>query len=460
MTPPPAPAPRRGLLWSLGLHRPELRAWALYDWAISSMQTVITTAVFPIFFLKVAAADKPPEVATQWWGYANTIAAVVVAVMGPVLGAVADVRAAKKRFMAFFLMVGVVATAGMFFITHGALLLASVLFILAMGGATASLTFYESLLPHIATPEEIDRVSTAAYGLGYLGGGVLLAVNLWWISAPATFGLPSGEGLSPADATLPVRLAFVSVAVWWLLFSLPTLRGVPEPVRLREGDEAGGDAPLGQAIVMAFSRLGETLREMRQYRQAFLVMVAFTIYNDGIQTIIKMATAFGTEIGIGQSELITAILLVQFVGIPFAFLFGSLAGRIGAKRSILLGLAVYTGICVYGYFVDSTTDFFVLALLVALVQGGTQALSRSLFASVVPRHKSGEFFGFYSVFEKFGGILGPLVFALAVQGGGSSRVAILWVIAFFVVGGALLWRVDVAEGEQAARTADASTRVA
>ena len=453
-------APRRGVLWSLGLHRPPLRAWAFYDWAISAMQTVITTAVFPIFFLKVAGADKPPEVATQWWGYANTIAAVMVAVLGPVLGAVADVRAAKKRFMAFFLLLGVAATAGMFFIAHGELLFASALFILAMGGATASLTFYESLLPHIATPEEIDRVSTAAYGLGYLGGGALLAINLWWISAPATFGLPAGEGLSPRDATLPVRLAFLSVAAWWLLFSIPTLRGVPEPVRLREGDEPGGDPPLARAIVMAFSRLGETLREMRQYRQAFLVMVAFTIYNDGIQTIIKMATAFGTVIGIGQAELITAILLVQFVGIPFAFLFGSLAGRIGAKASILLGLAVYTGICVFGYFVDSTRDFFVLAVLVALVQGGTQALSRSLFASVVPRHKSGEFFGFYSVFEKFGGILGPLVFALAVQGGGSSRVAILWVIAFFVVGGALLWRVDVAEGEQAARTADTGTRIA
>lgn len=464
MTPDTAVAPpaaaRRGLLWSLGLHRPVLRAWAVYDWAISSMQTVITTAVFPIYFLKVAGDGRTPEEATQWWGYANTIAAVVVAVLGPVLGAVADVRAAKKRFMAFFLLLGVAATAAMFFIEHGELLFASVLFILSVGGATASLTFYESLLPHIATEEEIDRVSTAAYGLGYLGGGVLLAVNLAWISAPATFGLPAGEGLSQRDATLPARLAFLSVAVWWLLFSIPTLRGVPEPPRLREGDEPGGAPPLGRAVVMAFTRLGETLREMRQYRQAFLVMVAFTVYNDGIQTIIKMATAFGTEIGIGQSDLITAILLVQFIGIPFAFLFGSLAGRIGAKRAILLGLAVYTGICGYGYFVDSARDFYLLAVLVGLVQGGTQALSRSLFASVVPKHKSGEFFGFYSVFEKFGGILGPLVFALAVQGGGSSRVAILWVIAFFVVGGGLLWRVDVAEGEHAARAADAGTRVA
>jgi len=453
-------APRRGVLWSLGLHRPVLRAWAVYDWAISSMQTVITTAVFPIYFLKVAGDGRTPEEATQWWGYANTIAAVVVAVLGPVLGAVADVRAAKKRFMAFFLLLGVAATAAMFFIDDKTL---DYLRLTGREDAQVSLvdlTFYESLLPHIATEEEIDRVSTAAYGLGYLGGGALLAINLWWISAPATFGLPAGEGLSPSDATLPVRLAFLSVAAWWLLFSIPTLRGVPEPVRLREGDEPGGQPPLGRAIVMAFSRLGETLREMRQYRQAFLVMVAFTIYNDGIQTIIKMATAFGTEIGIGQAELITAILLVQFVGIPFAFLFGTLAGRIGAKASILLGLAVYTGICVFGYFVNSTRDFFVLAVLVALVQGGTQALSRSLFASVVPRHKSGEFFGFYSVFEKFGGILGPLVFALAVQGGGSSRVAILWVIAFFVVGGALLWRVDVQEGEHAARTADAGTRVA
>ncbi|MEY4855226.1 MAG: hypothetical protein RL409_1228 [Gemmatimonadota bacterium] len=445
---------RKGMLNALGLHRSELRAWAMYDWAVSSMQTVITTAVFPIYFIQVAGADRTPEAATQSLGYANTVAAIVIALLAPILGAVADFKAAKKRFLFAFMLIGVVATAGMFFIDHGELLFASALFILSIAGATGSMTFYEALLPHIATDEEIDRVSTAAYAIGYLGGGLLLAINLAWISNPGLLGLPSGDGITADQATLPVRLAFVSVGVWWLLFSIPVLRTVPEPPRTVESDESSTAKP----FTVAFLRLGETLREMRHYKQAFLAMIAFTIYNDGIQTIIKMATAFGTEIGIARPALIKAILLVQFIGIPFAFAFGTLAGKLGAKRSIFLGLVVYTGICIFAYGIHTEREFYILAVLVGLVQGGTQALSRSLFASMVPKHKSGEFFGFYSVFEKFGGILGPLVFAIAIGQTGSSRGAILWVIAFFVIGGAILSTVNVKEGERAARDADMNLR--
>ncbi|MBY0490208.1 MAG: MFS transporter [Gemmatimonadaceae bacterium] len=452
-----APAPRRtGLLYALGLHRPELRAWAMYDWAISSMQTVITTAVFPIFFIRVAGAGLSAPQATEQYSWANTIAAVLIAVLSPILGAVADFKAAKKRFMAVFMMIGVFATAGMYFIGQGQILLASTLFVLSLAGATGSLTFYESLLPHIASEDEIDRVSTAAYAMGYIGGGILLAVNLAWISNPALIGLPTGPDLSPSQASLPARLAFVSVGVWWLLFSIPVFRKVAEPARMLEGDEAAVANPVGAAI----SRLGETLREFRDYKQAFLVMLAFTIYNDGIQTIVKMATPFGEEIGVPQADMIKAILLVQFIGIPFAFAFGSIAAKLGAKLSVLLGLVAYTGICVYAHGIHTAREFYGLAILVGMVQGGTQALSRSLFASMVPKHKSGEFFGFYSVFEKFGGILGPLVFGIVINRTGSSRDAILWVIAFFVVGGALLSLVNVKAGEQAAREADERTAMA
>ncbi|MCU0646871.1 MAG: MFS transporter [Gemmatimonadaceae bacterium] len=447
-------APRRGWLAALGLDRPELRAWTMYDFGVSAMQTTIATAVFPIFFVKVTGDGLSGPVASQWWGATNTIGAVLVALLAPVLGALADVRAAKKRFLAAFMLLGVGATAAMFLLQHGQIVLASVLFCLSVIGSTASMTFYESLLPHIAAPEEIDRVSTAGYAMGYIGGGVLLAINLAWILQPALFGLPSGDGLTRAQATLPTRLAFLSVAVWWLVFSLPVLRRVPEPARVFEADESRQEAPLRTA----FTRLGETLRELRGYKQAFLMMVAFTVYNDGIQTIIRMASVYGTEIGIGQSDLITAILLVQFVGIPCAFVFGSLAGRLGAKRGIMLGLIVYTGICIYGYFMRTATQFYGLAILVGLVQGGTQALSRSLFASMVPKHKSGEFFGFFSVFEKFGGIFGPLLFSLAIGQTGSSRGAIISVIVFFAAGAWLLSRVDVEEGVRVARGADAQTR--
>ncbi|HEX3274014.1 MAG TPA: MFS transporter [Gemmatimonadales bacterium] len=439
--------PRPSLLDRLGLQRPEVRAWAMYDWAASAMQTTIMVAVFPIYFVKVAGAGLPEGGATQRLATVNSVALLVIALVSPVLGAVSDYGGNKKRFIAGFTLVGAAAVAGLFWVERGDLTLASWLFVVALIGVAGGFVFYEALLPHIAAPDEIDRVSTAGYALGYVGGGLLLALNLAWIQRPAWFGLPAGPDLTPAQATLPVRLAFLSVAVWWLAFSLPLFRRVPEPPRRLEADERPGERP----VWAAFSRLGETFRELRGYRQAFLMLLAFLIYNDGIQTIIKMATAYGTELGIGQSALIGAILLVQFVGIPCSFLFGMVASRIGAKRALFLGLLAYTVISVLGYYMRTATQFYILAGLVGMVQGGTQALSRSLFASMVPRHKSGEFFGFFSVFEKFAGIFGPLIFAGTIAATGSSRNAILSVIGFFAVGAAILALVDVGEGQRAAR---------
>jgi MFS transporter, UMF1 family len=448
--------PRSSLLARLGLDRPELRAWAMYDWAASAMQTTVMVAVFPIYFVKVAGADLAGGGATQRLATVNTIALVVIALASPVLGAVSDYGGNKKRFIAAFMAVGTAAVAGLFFVHTGDLTLASWLFVLALIGVAGSFVFYEALLPHIARGGEIDRISTAGYALGYVGGGLLLALNLAWIQKPAWFGLPAGPGLDEAARTLPARLAFLSVAVWWLAFSIPLFRRVPEPPARLEPDEQRGQNP----IRMAFVRLGETFRELRGYRQAFLMLLAFLIYNDGIQTIIKMATAYGTELGIDQSALIGAILLVQFVGIPCSFLFGMLAGRIGAKRALFLGLLAYTAISVLGYYMKTATHFYVLAGLVGMVQGGTQALSRSLFASMVPHHKSGEFFGFFSVFEKFAGIFGPLIFAGTIAATGSSRNAILSVIGFFAVGAAILAFVDLDAGRREAQLAEAVVREA
>lgn len=428
------------ILQRLGLRTREQRAWATYDWALSALQTVIMTAVFPIWFVRVAAADYEGSAATQLLARANTIAMVIVALISPVLGAIADYTSAKKRFLAAFTLIGAVACISMFGLERGDAALASTAFIVALLGGTGCLVFYEGLLPHLAGPHEVDRVSTAGYGLGYLGGGILVALNLAWIQKPEWFGLPSAEFAS--------RLSFVSVGLWWALFAIPLFLGVPEPARRLEQDEQAGQNP----IRVAFRRLRETLGELRSYRQAFMLLVAFLLYNDGISTMIKMATAYGTEIGIGQTSLIAAIVLVQFVGVPFAFVFGRLAGRIGARPAIFIGLGVYVVISILGYFMRTATHFFILATLVGMVQGGTQALSRSLFASMIPPHKSAEFFGFYSVFEKFAGIFGPLLFDLAISATGSSRSAILSIIVFFIVGGVLLARVDVQAGrEQAAR---------
>jgi UMF1 family MFS transporter len=448
----PSPATRRTFMERLGLHRPELRAWATYDWAVSSFQTTIQVAFFQIYFMSVAAIDLPGEgTRLQAWANVNTIAAVLVAILSPILGAFSDVAAAKKRMLALFMLLGVAAVGGMYFIDRGEYQLASLLYIAATVGATASVVMYEALLPHIASNEEIDRVSSAGYALGYIGGGVLLAINVAMFLFPARFGFPvSSDGLS-REGTLPIRAAFLTVAAWWLLFSIPLFRRVREPARTREPDEI---LTANRLLVTPFVRLGETIRALRTFKPAFLMLLAFLVYNDGIQTIIRMATAYGVEIGIEQQSLIIAILIVQFVGFPFAFLFGALAGRIGAKRAIFIGLLAYTVISIVGYFMQSARDFYILAFLVGMVQGGTQALSRSLFASMIPAHKSGEFFGFYSVFEKFASIGGPLLFAATIQLTGSSRNAILGVIAFFIVGAWILSRVNVAEGQRLAQEAE------
>lgn len=438
--------PRPSLLARIGLDRPPLRAWAMYDWAVSAMQTTIMAAVFPIYFVKVASAGLPAGQGAATLAVANAMATILITLLAPVLGALADHSAAKKRFLLAFALLGATACAAMFTIDPGEVRLASWLYALAMVGAQGSMAFYGALLPHIAAGEEMDRVSTAGYALGYLGGGVLLAFNLWWIQSPATFGLPHGAGVNGREATLPARLAFVSVATWWLVFSIPVLRGVPEPpARMEAGESAG------QSLVVApFVRLRNTIRDLRGFRHAFLLLLAFLIYNDGISTIIKLATAYGTEIGIPQGSLIAAILVVQFVGIPCSIGFGALASRIGAKRAVMLGVCVYAVIAGLAYFMRTASHFMMLALLVGTVQGGTQALSRSLFAAMTPPERSGEFFGFYGVFEKFSGIFGPLLFAGIVALGGTSRSAILSVVVFFVAGLAILSRVNVTAGIAAA----------
>jgi len=450
----PPPVGRGGLLYRLGLHTREARAWAMYDWAISAVQTTTMVAVFPIFYLQVAGAEAGMTRSQVWWSTSNSISIAIVALLSPILGAVADYAAAKKRFLLLFQLVGVMACAAMWLIGRGDLMLASVLFILVGVGAAGATVFYESLLPHVAGERERDRVSTAAYALGYVGGGVLLALHFALILKPGFFGLPSGDGISFEQSTMPTRIALVSVGIWWMVFSLLLLRRVSEPAAALDPGEAAGRSP----VRMAFVRLVETFHELRAFKQAFLLLVAFLIYNDGVATIQKMATAYGTELGIERSALIGAILVVQFVGIPATFAFGMLAGWIGAKRAVLLALLVYCAISILGFYMRTATHFFMLAGMVGLVQGGSQALSRSMFANMIPRHKSGEFFGFYSVFNKFAGIFGPLLFGGTVAATGSSRNAILSVISFFVVGIILLSFVNVEAGERAARAAEAEAR--
>jgi len=443
-------APRKlPLLERLALHRPELRAWALYDWANSAFFTVVITAVFPVFFRRVAAAELADGEVRHRFGMVTTVCMAIAAVLGPVLGAVADYARMKKKLFALFFGLGVAATGSLWFVHRGNWELAALLFGLANVGIASSFVFYDAMLPHVAREGEADRLSTSAYAIGYLGGGLCLALVLIVVFFGRTLGLSAEpDGVIGGSGTT-ARLGFVLVAAWWLVFTIPYLRRVPEPPLAIEPDERTGRNP----FVVAFVRIGETLKDLRQYRHAFLMLLAFLAYSDGIGTIIRMAVLYAAELEIPDKVTVGCILLVQFVGIPFAILFGRIAGRIGAKRAILIALAGYTGICVFASRVTSTWQFVAMGVMVGMVQGGAQGLSRSLFASLVPKHKSGEFFGLFSTLEKFAGILGPWVFSIT----STSRSAILSIAAFFVVGALLLFGVDVEAGKRAAERADAET---
>ncbi|MCY2961116.1 MAG: MFS transporter [Planctomycetota bacterium] len=440
-------APRTPLLERLALHRPELRAWALYDWANSAFFTVVITAVFPIFFLSVAARDLPEDEKRGVFGWATTASLCVVAFLSPLLGAVADYARLKKKLFAGFLALGVLSTGGLFFVGPGDWHLACWLFGLANIGAAGSFVFYDALLSAVARADELDRLSTNAYALGYLGGGLCLGLCLLLIAKPELLGLVIAPDADPYAKSLPARLGFLVVAAWWALFSIPFFRHVREPDLPLEHDEVAGTNP----IVAASVRIAETFRELGRYKQTVLFLVAFLAYNDGIGTIMRMATVIGTQRGISDETMLTSILVIQFVGIPFSVLFGRLAQRFGPKRSILAALVVFVVVCALGYRLSTAAEFVAMAGLVGMVQGGAQALSRSLFASLVPKHKSGEFFGLFSTLEKFSGVLGPLVFSLAPTLG----FAIVATNGFFLLGGVLLLFVDVERGRAVAREIDA-----
>lgn len=434
---------RLPLLERLGLHRPELRAWAMYDWANSAFVLVVITAVFPIYYKNVAAAGAGLDdaTATKYLTYTTSVALFFVAALSPILGALADYLGAKKRMLATSVLVGSAATGGLFFVGSGDWKPALLLFAIGNACLFLSFVFYDSLLPHLVrNDKELDRLSTAGFAVGYFGSALLLIVVLAAVQNPAWFFLE--------DTNSATRWGFLAVALWWAFFTLPLLRKVPEPKTLHEADETDAKS----AIKVTFQRLGETFRELRgNYRQAFLMLVAYMIYNEGIGTIIRMGGIYASSKNFADHVVIFGILMVQIVGIPFAFLFGMLGPKIGPKRAIMIGLAAYMVISVVAYSMKTETEFYIMAFLIALVQGGTQGLSRSLFGTLIPKHKASEFFGFFSVFAKVAGVLGPLVFGLVIAYTKEIQQAILSVTIFFIVGGLLLSRVNVAQGQKMAR---------
>lgn len=420
-------------------YRKVINSWAMYDWANSAFATTIMAAVLPVYYSTVAAGDLPRNMATAYWGYTTTIAMLLIAFLAPILGAIADYSGTKKKFLLSFVALGVFGTALLYFVRSGDWLIASLFFICGNIGFAGADMFYNSLLPHVATKGDIDQVSTRGYGFGYLGGGLLLVINVAMIQLMA-------------DGELAARLSFASVAVWWAVFTIPLIRNVSEPPIA-----ANSVKSTANPVTAGFIRLGQTFHEIRRYKQLFIFLIAFWVFNDGVGTIIKMATIYGAEVGISSSALIGTLLMTQFVALPFSFLFGWLAKKIGAKRSIYIALTVYTVTACAGYFLYHAWQFYALGFAVGTVQGGIQALSRSMYGSMTPKAKTAEFFGFYGMSSRFAGILGPLMFAVIGQFMGSSRLSIISLVVFFIVGGILLSRVDEQEGMRVAREEDATT---
>ena len=424
-------------LKSLGLETPAQRAWALYDWGNSAFATTMMAAILPIYFHDVAAVNLPEHERSAYWGYTAALSLFIVAVISPLLGAFADVGGYKKKLLSSFTLLGAAATVGFWWVGRGDYLMAATLYLVGNIGFAGAMVFYDALLPSVAAPADLHRVSSAGYALGYLGGGILLALNLLLINNYEFFSLP--------DKGTAVRVCFVSVAFWWIAFMVPLIRRIPEP---------GAPSSRQNVLVtvrMTLRRLRETVDKVKMYPQVWLFLLSFWFYSDGIGTIIKMATTYGREVGIGANHLIGALLLVQFVGIPATFAFGKLADRLGPKGSLQICISVYACICVIGYFMTEAIHFWILSILVALVQGGSQAISRSLYASLVPQDQLSEFFAFMSVSSRFAGILGPFLFGVTSQWAGGSQLSLLLLVSFFIIGGGVLVFVDVEAGQRAAQ---------
>ena len=420
------------------------KAWVMYDWANSAFATTVMGAILPNYFSAYIATEG----ALSIWGYTVAIGSLIAAVISPVLGAIADFRGSKKKFMVFFIALGVISTALLYLVDQpGDQLLASILYILGTIGFAGSLVFYDSLLPHVANEDEIDQVSSRGYAMGYIGGGLLLLVNVAMIFL--------GPSLLPAmdetEATkLMMRLSLASVAVWWAVFSLPILRRVKEPARMVEEGEIGQNV-----IVVGFKRFIKALKDISKFRDLFWFLLTFFVYANGIGTIITMAVAFGTDLGFGTMILIGTLLMVQFVAAPFSILFGKLSKKLGIKKSITLSLLIYTAVAIVGYFMTKEWHFLLLGFGVAMVQGGSQALSRSLIGQLMPKSKSAEFYGFFSVSEKFNTVIGPFIMALVTDLTGDSRWGIVSLVVFFIAGIIMLRGVNIERGIKQAKEEEA-----
>ena len=409
------------------LKRKKVISWALYDWANSAFATTVMAGFFPLFFKSFWAADLSPAESTAVIGTTNSLAGLFIMLLAPILGAYSDLGKLKKKFLAFFALLGVLSTGYLYFIPQGDWVIAASLYALAVIGFSGGNIFYDSLIASVSKQDQRNKVSSLGFSLGYLGGGLLFVINVLMYLNPAWFGLSS-----QSEAIL---WSFVSVAVWWAVFSLPLFMSVEEK------SNAEISKGLFETITEAFKAVASTLREIKKHKRVAIFLIAYWLYIDGVDTIVRMAVAYGSDIGLDASSMITALLLTQFVGFPATLVFGIYADKIGFKKILTIGISIYILVTFYAYYMSTALEFYILAGTVGLVQGGVQAISRSFFSTIIPVNKEAQFFGFYNLVGKSAVFLGPVLVSWVALIFGNPRFGILSLLFLLVPGLILLWMV-------------------
>ena len=403
----------------MGTYSKEEKSWMMYDWASSAYSIIITTAIFPIYYKAVAdQAGVNQADSTAYLGYTISISTFILALLGPLLGTLADYKGLKGKFFSFFFFMGTLSTAALLFIPSDNWLLLLIVYTLTSLGARGANVFYDAYIVDVTDNDRMDDISAKGYALGYVGSVIPFVFCIAVI-------MLSQMGLIPLSATAASRISFVITALWWFIFTIPMFKHVKQKHWIEREP---------RVIVNSFKRLGKTFKEIKKYRTIFLFLISYFFYIDGVGTIISMSTAYGTDLGLGSTELIIALLAVQIVAAPFAVLFGKLANRYGARKMIFTGIIIYMIVCIYAMFLKTIVDFWVLAMLVATAQGGIQSLSRSYFAQMVPKEKSNEFFGFYNIFGRFASVSGPFLVGVITQMTGSSAFGVFSLVILFIIG--------------------------
>ncbi|CAG9610657.1 hypothetical protein NEOCIP111885_04432 [Pseudoneobacillus rhizosphaerae] len=404
----------------------EENSWVFYDWANSAYSIIITTAVFPLFY-KAAANNAGVSAAdsTAYLGYTIAIATFILAMIGPILGSIADYQGYKKRFFKFFFLMGVAATAILAFIPSEQWLLLLACYTFAAVGFAGANVFYDAFLVDVTTEERMNRISSRGLGFGYIGSTIPFIISIVII-------ILAQRNIIPISVSMASKIAFLITAAWWGLFAIPLIKNVHQRYYIEREPNP---------VVNSFKRLGGTLKEIRKFRALFLFLLAYFFYIDGVGTIISMSTAYGSDLGISSTNLLIILFVTQVVAAPFAILYGRLAEKFTGKKMLYVGIIVYIIVCIYAYFLKTTMDFWILAMLVATSQGGIQALSRAYFAKLVPKEKSNEFFGFYNIFGKFASIMGPLLVGVTAQLTGNSSSGVFSLVILFIIGLIILARV-------------------